>query len=139
MPNEKLLVAGDVLVSPEDGTGSPPWTTNSYSITPWLASLRSLEALDVILIVPGQGPATHDKADLTLTVNLFASIIDQVHAALENGRVTLAEVQATVNVDSIGAQYHSDTVTPSGPFRRLVASLIGKVYQESLDGITGKL
>jgi cyclase len=29
LPAEKVLVTGDVLVSPEDGNGPPPWTTNS--------------------------------------------------------------------------------------------------------------
>ena len=54
LPAEKLLVTGDVLVSPEDGQGPPPWTTNSYAITPWLASLRALRGLDR-MIVPGRG------------------------------------------------------------------------------------
>ena len=40
LPADKILVTGDVLVSPPDGEGPPPWTTNSYAIAPWLASLR---------------------------------------------------------------------------------------------------
>jgi glyoxylase-like metal-dependent hydrolase (beta-lactamase superfamily II) len=46
LPAEKILVTGDVLVSPPDGQGPPPWTTNSYAIRPWLASLRRLDAFD---------------------------------------------------------------------------------------------
>ena len=133
MPAEKLLVTGDVLVAPEDGAGPPPWTTTSYAIAPWLASLRGLGTLDVRVIVPGQGPAFHDKAYLTLTTNLFASVIGQVHAALGKGSVTLAEVQKAVNVDSITAQYTPGHPTPDY-FKRTPASLIKKAYQESLDG-----
>ena len=33
LPGSKILATGDVLVSPEDGNGPPPWTTQSYSIT----------------------------------------------------------------------------------------------------------
>jgi glyoxylase-like metal-dependent hydrolase (beta-lactamase superfamily II) len=60
-----------VLVSPENGQGPPPWTTNSYAVTPWLESLRRLEALDARVVVPGQGPAMHDKAYLRRTIELF--------------------------------------------------------------------
>jgi glyoxylase-like metal-dependent hydrolase (beta-lactamase superfamily II) len=62
LPTEKLLVTGDVLVRNEDDRGVQPWTTNSYKITPWLASLRALEAMDVTTIVPGQGGVLRDKA-----------------------------------------------------------------------------
>src|SRR5262245_57901340 len=56
LPAARILVTGDVLVSPEDGKGPPPWTTNSYAVTPWLQSLHRLDALEVSVIVPGQGP-----------------------------------------------------------------------------------
>jgi cyclase len=55
LPAEKILVTGDVLVAQESGEGPPPWTTNSFSITPWLETLRRMEALDVTTIVPGRG------------------------------------------------------------------------------------
>lgn len=134
LPAEKLLVTGDVLVGPEEGAGPPPWTTNSYSISPWLASLQSLAALDVRVIVPGQGPAFRDKAYLNLTVTLFASIIEQVHAALERGLFKLEDVQAAVDVDSLAVQYTPGAAKPSPDFKRLVTTLVRKVYQESLDG-----
>jgi cyclase len=135
LPNEKILVMGDALVTQEEGNGPPPWTTNSYAITPWLTSLRSLEPLDVNIVVPGQGPAFHDKAYLKLTADLFESIISQVHAALERGLVTLTEVQAVVNVDSIGRQY-TPGAAPGPRFQALVGALTRKVHQESFDGVS---
>ena len=134
LPREKILVTGDVLVSPESGEGEPPWTTNSYAITPWLASLRSFQALDASVIVPGQGPAMHDKTYLALTADLYAAVIAQVHAALESGRATLESVQASVNVDSIGRLYPPHTGTLSPDFHQWVGSLTKKVLQESVDG-----
>ena len=135
LPAEKLLVTGDVLVAPESGTGHPPWTTNSYAITPWLHSLRAMERLDVTTIVPGQGAAFRDKAYLQLTIEVFAAIIDQVHAALERGSVGIDAVQAAVNIDAIGRRYRPDEPIPPS-FRNWVEALVRKVYQESLDGIT---
>jgi len=133
LPREKLLVTGDALVSPEDGNGPPPWATNSYSISPWLDSLRRLDALDVSIIVPGQGPAMHDKTYLRRTIELFAAIIEQTHAALDRGLTKLADVQAAVDVDAIAAGYPG-AAKPDAGFHRWVGTLAKKVMQESLDG-----
>jgi cyclase len=133
LPGNKILVTGDVLVSPEDGNGPPPWTTNSYAVTPWLESLRRLEALDASVIVPGQGPAMHDKAYLHRTIELFAAIIAQVHAALERGLVKLSQVQAVVNVDRIGLEYAPGAPLPED-FHLVVGLLAKKAMQEALDG-----
>ena len=127
----------DVLVSPEDGQGPPPWTTNSYAITPWLDSLRRLDALDVSVIVPGQGPAMRDNAYLRRTIEVFAAVIAQVQRALEAGQVRLEEVQAAVNVDEIGRGYPPGGAL-SEDFRPWVAGLTKKVMQESLDGASVK-
>jgi glyoxylase-like metal-dependent hydrolase (beta-lactamase superfamily II) len=136
LPAEKILVMGDALVTQEEGNGPPPWTTNSYAITPWLNSLRALQRLDATIVVPGQGPAFHDKRYLELTGDLFESIVTQVHSALERGIIPLTEVQAAVNVDAIGRQYAPDAPQPDPRFRALVAALVRKVHQEALDGVT---
>jgi glyoxylase-like metal-dependent hydrolase (beta-lactamase superfamily II) len=135
LPAEKILVTGDVLVSPEDGQGPPPWTTNSFAITPWLASLRRLEGLDAVLIVPGQGPAMRDKTYLRLTVQLFAGIVDGVQRALERGIYKADDIVAAVNLDAIGKQYPKGETGPDSPFRNIVARLTRKAAQEALDGV----
>lgn len=135
LPAEKLLVTGDVLVAQESGSGPPPWTTNSYSISPWLASLRSLAALDATIIVPGQGIAFHDKNYLNITIDVYAAIIDQVHAALAGGKVGIDQVQAAVNVDDIGRRYTPGSAAPASEFRGWVSRIVAKVFQESLDGV----
>lgn len=134
LPGEKLLVTGDALVSPEDGAGPPPWTTTTYDISRWLDSLRRLDTLDANIIVPGQGPVQHDKAYLRRTIELFAAVIDQVHAALDRGLVKLAEVQAAVDVDRIGLQYTPGKEKPDADFHAWVGALSKKAMQESLDG-----
>lgn len=133
LPASRVLISGDVLVSPEDGDGPPPWTTNSYSVTPWLASLRRLDRLDTKFIVPGQGPVMRDKTYLQRTIDLFASIIDQVHAALSRGLAKQSDVQQAVDVDRIGLAY-----SPGKPlhpdFQPFVTHFVKKAMQEALDG-----
>jgi glyoxylase-like metal-dependent hydrolase (beta-lactamase superfamily II) len=135
LPAERILVTGDVLVSPPDGQGPPPWTTNSYAIAPWLTSLRRLDAFDASIIVPGQGPAMRDKAYLTLTVQLFASILDGVRRALERGIYKADDIVAAVSLDAIGRQYPKGQTGPDTPFGMVVARLVRKAAQEALDGI----
>jgi glyoxylase-like metal-dependent hydrolase (beta-lactamase superfamily II) len=136
LPAEKVLVMGDALVTQEDGDGPPAWTTSSFAVTPWLNSLRSLERLDAKVVVPGQGPAFHDKTYLKLTGDLFESIIAQVHAALERGLVSVSDVQAVIDVDSIGRRFSPNATDPDPRFRALVSALVRKVHQEALDGVS---
>jgi glyoxylase-like metal-dependent hydrolase (beta-lactamase superfamily II) len=135
LPAEKVLVTGDVLVSPPDGQGPPPWTTNSYAIAPWLASLRRLEAFDTTVIVPGQGPSMRDKTYLRLTVQLFAGVVDGVQRALERGTYRADDIVAAVNLDAIGRQYPQGRTGPETPFGTMVARLVRKAAQEALDGV----
>ncbi len=133
LPASRVLIAGDVLASPEDGKGPLPWGTTSSAVTPWLESLRRLDSLDVSAIVPGQGPTMRDKVYLRRTIALFASIIDQVDAALERGIVKLSQVRAAVNVDRIGAEYAPGAPLPDD-FHDVVGILVRKAMQEALDG-----
>lgn len=136
LPRERILAMGDALVRPERGEGPPPWTTNSYAITPWRDDLRTLSRLDARIIVPGQGAAMFDKSYLDLTVELYSAVLDQVHAALERGRNTLATVSAAVNVDDIGRRYSPGASAPPPEFNQLVSALVRKALQEALDGVT---
>ena len=88
-----------------NGRGPPPWTTNSYAITPWLASLRRLDAFGANVIVLGQGPAMRDRTYLRLTIQAYAGVVDAVRRALEGGLFKADEIVAAVDVDAIGKQY----------------------------------
>jgi glyoxylase-like metal-dependent hydrolase (beta-lactamase superfamily II) len=135
LPAERILITGDVLVSPPDGQGPPPWTTNSYAIAPWLASLRRLEAFDAAVIVPGQGPAMRDGRYLRLTVQLFAGIVDGVQHAMQRGVYRADDIVAAVTLDAIGRQYPGGRTGPDTPFATVVARLVRKAAQEALDGV----
>jgi glyoxylase-like metal-dependent hydrolase (beta-lactamase superfamily II) len=133
LPAEKILVTGDVLVAPEDGNGSPPWTTNTFSISPWIASLRYMDGLDTKVIVPGQGPAFHDKVYLERTIRLFQTVVDQVHAALLRGLLTPAETEKAVNVEPIAREYTKDG-SLGEDYGEWFTYFVKKVHQEQVDG-----
>jgi cyclase len=135
LPAERILAAGDVLVRQEGGRGAQPWTTNSYQISPWLESLRAMEALDVGIIVPGQGPALPDKTYLRLTIALYESITRQVHAALERGAVRMDQVQVAVKLDELRHQFTRGDATLIARFDAVATALMRKVAQEARDGI----
>jgi glyoxylase-like metal-dependent hydrolase (beta-lactamase superfamily II) len=133
LPGSRILATGDALVSPENGHGPPPWTTNSYDVTPWLESLRRMDALDPAKIVPGQGPTMNDQAYLERTIELYAAIISQVQAALAHGLITEDEVRKVIDVDRIGLAYTPDTGLDEN-FHGWVGRLTAKAMQEAQDG-----
>jgi len=55
LPKEKILIAGDLLVSPI------PYTFDGYRAD-WAQTLQNMAQLDATTIVPGHGPVLHDKA-----------------------------------------------------------------------------
>src|SRR6185312_13753127 len=114
---------GDVLVRTEEGTGAQPWTTNSYAITPWLASLKAMDGLDLGVIVPGQGAALPDRTYLRRTIAMYEAIIGQVHQALERGAVSLAEVRQAVNLDAIRVQFTGGDAAQDAEFNRVTGAL----------------
>ena len=71
----------------------------------------------------------HDKTYLRRTIELFAAVLDQVHAALERGVVGLDQVQAAVNVDSIGLAY-----TPGAPLARGLSPMGEQLLEEGHAG-----
>ena len=132
LPKEKVLLMGDLLVSPI------PWGTNSYQITPWINSLKALAALDIKAIVPGHGAAFRDKDYLNLVIELFESVVTQVHAALEEGAVTVDDVQKAVNLDSLRARFTHGDADLEADFIATMPGLIKIAYKESRDGMESR-
>ena len=137
LPAERILATGDVLVRAEDNRGGQPWTTNSDKITPWLTSLRRLSAFDARITVPGQGGALRDHVYLDQTIELYDSIIAQVHRAMRGGAVRISQVTPQVDLKKLRTDMTGDDPTLAGRFDRVAARLIQRVFQEAHDGIIG--
>ena len=135
LPAEKILVTGDVLVSPPDGQGPPPWTTNWYAIAPWLASLRRLETFDAHVIVPGQGPVDA-RQDLPGTDRPVVRRHHRRGAACPRTRHLQGRRRRGGGEPGRDRQAVSPGADdPDTPFGTVVARLVRKAAQEALDGI----
>ncbi len=88
LPAEKVLVTGDVLDDlPFGGHGYP---------REWIAALSALERLDFDTIVPGHGQIRHGKEHLRRVRDFFTAIVEQVDAAVREGK-SLADTQAAID------------------------------------------
>lgn len=127
LPQEKVLLAGDVIVHPL------PYTPNGYLISRWLESLRSIRAMDVATIVPGHGPVLKDAAYLDLLIELISQVTQQVERALEAGVLT-ADLLRALQLESITARFRANTGVSEAHLSGFIQELVAKVAQESRDG-----
>jgi cyclase len=126
LPKEKILATGDVLAYPMPYIGRE---LNQVGKT-----LRTLAQLDVDVIVPGHGPAWHDKAYLNLEKDLLESVLRQVNVLVQQGVVTVEEMQKMVDVESFRPQFAHDDKELNRKFQNFVNRLIESASREARDG-----
>lgn len=90
LPAQKVLVTGDIVVSPF------PFGFGSYPAD-WLATLARLDSYDFRTLIPGHGPPQHDRTYLERLSTALHDIRDQVGPLARQG-LTLAEVRARIDV-----------------------------------------
>jgi cyclase len=130
LPQEKVLLTGDVLVYPR------PYVPNSYRISPWLESLKDIARLDFDTIVPGHGPALHGKTYLNLAIELIETVMAKVRTMLERGALTVEEVQEAVKLDTLRPKFAQLDRDPDfdRTFQAAMDRLVKRVYDEARDG-----
>jgi glyoxylase-like metal-dependent hydrolase (beta-lactamase superfamily II) len=126
LPQEKILIAGDVI------SGPVPYYTPPLS--EHAASLRRLAEFDVAVIVPGHGPAQHDKSYLNLELKLLDSIVTQVRQAAQQGKLTVEDVQKAVDVEALRPEFTHNDKYLDAKFRRYVKGMTENAYREARDG-----
>ncbi|HYX69972.1 MAG TPA: MBL fold metallo-hydrolase [Terriglobales bacterium] len=104
VPDQKLLVTGDILVWPT------PYATTSY-IGSWVNVLDKLLAMDVSTIVPGHGPVMRDKSYMQTVRRLLAELNDQTKQAVAQG-LSLEDTKKKVTMQS-----YKDELTQGIPAR----------------------
>jgi glyoxylase-like metal-dependent hydrolase (beta-lactamase superfamily II) len=127
LPKERVLVTGDAV--------SYPIPYSNWMTTQHLAALRTLDRLDVAVIVPGHGPAFHDKAWLHLETDLLQEIVDGVHAQLTKGVLKLADVQTAVTCDDLRARFTHGDPDLEQRFRARVKAIVKFAVVEARDGV----
>jgi cyclase len=126
LPKEKILATGDVLAYPMPYLGRE---LNQVDKT-----LRTLAQLDVDVIVPGHGPAWHDKSYLNLEADLLESVLRQVGMLVQQGVVTVEEMQKMVNVESFRPQFAHGDEALNRKFQNLANRLVESASREARDG-----
>ncbi|MCI0518602.1 MAG: MBL fold metallo-hydrolase [Woeseiaceae bacterium] len=88
-PRLQILAAGDLVdVMPYSGHGYPG---------EWLDALRFIDELDFSVIVPGHGPALHDRMLIARLSDYFESLTGQVSALAGKG-MDLEEIRESVDL-----------------------------------------
>jgi len=126
LPKEKILITGDVI--------SYPIPYMNPAADRQAASLRMLAQLDADVIIPGHGPAWHDKDFLNLEAELLESVAAQVVQAEENGMVTTEEIQKQVNVEPFRLKFTHDDKELNAKFQRYIKTLVENESAHARDG-----
>ncbi len=126
LPKEKILVTGDML--------SYPVPYFSMTVGEEARNLRKLGQFDADVIIPGHGPAWHDKDFLNLETELLESVVSQVTQAVQKGMVTVEEIQKAVNVEPLRVKFTDDDKDLNDKFRRYVNGMIEHASREARDG-----
>jgi cyclase len=126
LPQEKVLITGDAVSFPIPFFAPPP--------SRQVKSLDMLAQLDVDVIIPGHGPAFHDKAFLDLERKLIEAVIKGVHGALQKGMLSLDEVQAAVTAEELRVKFTHDDSDLDIRYRNRVKELVELAIREQRDG-----
>jgi cyclase len=126
LPKEKVLITGDAVSYPIPYTAPPPSRQTK--------SLRALAQLDADVIIPGHGPAFHDKDFLNLEIELLETVTRGVHEALQKGALTLDEVQKTVTADELREKFAHGDPDLELRYRARVKELVATAIREQRDG-----
>jgi cyclase len=129
LPQEHIVVAGDLLVWPIPFVGS-----NQSHVGDWGASLQKLIALKPGIIVPGHGPLMRDDAYARLVVRLMNSIKEQTEAAVARGE-NLEQVRKSVNLDEERKLFAGDSKVRNTLFSVYV---VGPAIESAFGDATAK-
>ncbi len=127
LPDERVLIAGDVLVSPV------PYFFAGYPAG-LLKTLRQLEPMDLAAIVPGHGSVLHDKTYLHSVISLMDSILTQVNAeVVRQGSLSaqLEKVRATIDTSAYRRQFAGDDADSQLYFDESIEGLIADAFYQA--------
>jgi glyoxylase-like metal-dependent hydrolase (beta-lactamase superfamily II) len=126
LPEEGIVIAGDLVVSPVPLIGDP-----QSHIADWGASLRKLLALRPSLIVPGHGKVEHDDSYVKLMADLMTFVTEETRAAVSRGE-SLEQARKSVNLSEFEGKFAGDSRLKRFVFRNYVTfPSVGAAYGEA--------
>jgi len=128
LPKEKLLIAGDLVVSPI------PYVYDGYP-SEWIQTLQNLAQLDADTIVPGHGPILHDKKQIYLIRDWMKSAVDQMTEKLRQTAPamfeTLDDVKGGVDLTAFRQRFAGNDNDLGDAYDEAATHLIKVVYEEA--------
>lgn len=129
LPQDKILITGDLLVWPL------PYTGGSFPLA-WRETLRTLASFDASVILPGHGPVLKDKTYLNEVIALLDSVTSQVAEHVAKLRhIPLAEFKSEllhVDVERFRKSMAGDDPERNEWFKEMVGnSLVEMAWQEA--------
>lgn len=97
LPDDKVLVTGDILVAPVPFAFKAP-------MLKWMDTLTKVAGKGADIIVPGHGPVQHDLKYLNSVHNLLARTVEAVRDARKSG-VAYAELRTEISLDDVREQF----------------------------------
>jgi glyoxylase-like metal-dependent hydrolase (beta-lactamase superfamily II) len=124
VPDSKVVIVGDLLVSPT------PYSYGSYP-TEWVQTLANVKALGAMVIVPGHGPVQHDYLYLDLVTSLLQSVISQVRQAERLG-LSLDDTRKKVDLTAFEKRFAGDDPDRQRAFSvGFIQQAVERAYQEA--------
>jgi cyclase len=130
LPNDRILIAGDILTQPI------LWTWSSYPAE-YIDTLEEIEKLDFDKIIVGHGDDyLEGKGYLRLVTEVLRTLVTYVNRGVADG-LSLERIQAGAGVDSAIQAFRSQMVLPEEDelFDRFVGWTVERAYLEA----TGEL
>jgi glyoxylase-like metal-dependent hydrolase (beta-lactamase superfamily II) len=115
LPEERILVAGDLVVWPVPLVGA-----EQSHVAEWSATLEKMLALNPSIIVPGHGPVLRDSLYVSQMIRLFSSVTDQVRSAVARGE-TLETARKSVDLREQKSLFAGDSKVRAFLFEQYVA------------------
>jgi cyclase len=125
LPNERVLLTGDVVVYPLPTVGP--------TVSAHVQAIRALEKLDWNVIVPGHGPAFHDRSYMELEAQFMEEIARQVGVAIRRGASTVEDAQSAVNVEDYRQRFARGNEAIAEDFPEFVSVISRVAYLDAYD------
>ncbi len=125
LPNEKVLLTGDVVVYPLPTVGP--------TVLQHILAIRALEKFDWNVMIPGHGPAFHDRSYMALEAEFMEDISRQVVAAIRRGAATVEEAQSAVDVESFRNRFAQSDAAIAENFPEFVSVIARVAYLDAYD------
>ena len=122
LPDERVLLTGDLVSYPMPYLSAHP--------SRQLESLKTIDAMDFAVLVPGHGPAMRDHGFLQLEIALIEGAIAGVKRELVKGNGDIAAIQSHVTLDEFRSAFTHGDADLEQRYPARIKDLVRFAFQE---------